>query len=350
MSPEPAPSPALARPANAKVPEALEEEVALLREEQVEPRQVDLLLVNFDLREVGVDREIGGDVLRDAVFDVAANAAGGVVIDGRRHRAIGRHTGQRKWLELEVRIAPDGTCSPSSVPADDILSRPRNVVRAPRHLRQVRPLVLPAHHPPQVHAPHLIGARLVAQRLERDGDLDRPAAIEIAGADVPHRVPVGVGRAFVGHLAVGHAADRVGVEDVAVALVVERVEHHAERVVLPQLVGVAAHFIGDAPLRMRLPVARRNVDVVVVEEDPRLGLLGGGLEFVRLLLHEVGNRGRGPVDSLHRACRRSGSAAPTRWARTVGAGFGPGFAVPASVGEPVVRRARAREQQDDQRG
>ena len=36
----------------------LEEEIALLGEEQVEPREVDLLLVGFDLREVGVDGEV----------------------------------------------------------------------------------------------------------------------------------------------------------------------------------------------------------------------------------------------------------------------------------------------------
>ena len=35
----------------------LEEERPLLREEQREPREVDLLLVGLDLREVGVDRE-----------------------------------------------------------------------------------------------------------------------------------------------------------------------------------------------------------------------------------------------------------------------------------------------------
>ena len=44
--------------------EALEKEVALLGEEQVEARQVDLLLVDFDLREVGVDGQVRGQVLR----------------------------------------------------------------------------------------------------------------------------------------------------------------------------------------------------------------------------------------------------------------------------------------------
>ena len=47
---------------------ALEEELPLSRKEQVEAGQVDLLLVNLDLREVGVDGEVGGQVLRDAVL------------------------------------------------------------------------------------------------------------------------------------------------------------------------------------------------------------------------------------------------------------------------------------------
>ena len=73
VSPLPAPRPALARPANANVAEPLEEEIALLGKEQVEPREVHLLLVDLDLREVGVDGEVGGQVLRDAVLDVAAD-------------------------------------------------------------------------------------------------------------------------------------------------------------------------------------------------------------------------------------------------------------------------------------
>ncbi len=40
----------------------LEEEVALLGEEQAEAREVHLLLVDLHLREVGVDGEVGGQV------------------------------------------------------------------------------------------------------------------------------------------------------------------------------------------------------------------------------------------------------------------------------------------------
>ena len=57
---------------------ALEEEVALLGEEQVEAGQVDLLFVHLDLREVGVHRQVGGEVLGEPVLDVAADAGVGV--------------------------------------------------------------------------------------------------------------------------------------------------------------------------------------------------------------------------------------------------------------------------------
>ena len=79
VSPLPAAKSGAGAPGKREHAEALEKEVALLGEEQVEARQVDLLLVDFDLREVGVDREVGGDVLRDAVLHVAADAAVAVV-------------------------------------------------------------------------------------------------------------------------------------------------------------------------------------------------------------------------------------------------------------------------------
>ena len=56
----------------------LEEEVALLGEEQVEARQVDLLLVGFDLREVGVDGEVPRQPRGHAVLHVEARV---VILD-----------------------------------------------------------------------------------------------------------------------------------------------------------------------------------------------------------------------------------------------------------------------------
>ena len=135
--------------------EAFEEEVALLREEQVEARQVDLLLVDFDLREVGVDRQVGGDVLRDAVLHVAADAAVAIVVDARRHRVIGRDAGERVRLQLEVAAARRHLQSVERARRRHLEEAAEGRQRA-RHLREVRPLVLPAHDAAQVDAPRLI--------------------------------------------------------------------------------------------------------------------------------------------------------------------------------------------------
>ena len=188
--------------------EILEEEIALLGKEQIEARQVDLLFVHFHLREVGVDRQVGGQVLRHAVLQVGADAGGPVVGEAGRHRRVGRDAGQAVRLQLDVAAAG------RHLEADQ-RGRGRHLEDAaegrerPRDLREVRPFVLPAHDAPQVDAPGLIASGLVAQRLERDRHLDGPSAVEAAGLDVPHRVPVDVRRPFVGDLAVAKAADRV---------------------------------------------------------------------------------------------------------------------------------------------
>ena len=51
---------------------ALGEELALLREEQAEARQVDDFLVGLHLREVGVIREVGDQIVGEADLEVAA--------------------------------------------------------------------------------------------------------------------------------------------------------------------------------------------------------------------------------------------------------------------------------------
>ena len=159
VSPMPAPRPALARPAKANVPRPFEEEVALLREEQVEARQVDLLLVDLDLREVGVDGEVGGDVLRDAVLHVAADAAVAIVVDARRHGVDrSRRRRARYGLSSRLRAARRHLQALEVAGRRDLQQAAERRQRA-RHLREVRPLVLPAHDAAQVDAPRLIGAR-----------------------------------------------------------------------------------------------------------------------------------------------------------------------------------------------
>ena len=52
---------------------AFEKEVALLGKEQVEPRQVDLLDVLLDLREIGVVGDVGDQAARQPVLEVDAD-------------------------------------------------------------------------------------------------------------------------------------------------------------------------------------------------------------------------------------------------------------------------------------
>ena len=62
----------------------LEEERPLLGKQQVEPRQVDLLLVDFDLREVGVVGEIEVHARRHADLGVDAEVVPVVGVGGRQ--------------------------------------------------------------------------------------------------------------------------------------------------------------------------------------------------------------------------------------------------------------------------
>src|SRR5205814_10327176 len=73
------------RARSAKVERALilEEELALFGKEQAESGEIDLLLVGFNLREVGVVREICGEALRDAVFHIPTEIAAEVAGDSR---------------------------------------------------------------------------------------------------------------------------------------------------------------------------------------------------------------------------------------------------------------------------
>ena len=56
-----------------QVPRVLEKERPLLGEEQVEAIEIDLLLVDFDLREVGVDGDVEVEPGRDAITGVEAD-------------------------------------------------------------------------------------------------------------------------------------------------------------------------------------------------------------------------------------------------------------------------------------
>ena len=73
----------LTRIADAEEAGVLEEERALLRKEQLEAIEVDLLIVDFDLREVGVDGGVERQARRDAVLQVDAEVEICLGVDGR---------------------------------------------------------------------------------------------------------------------------------------------------------------------------------------------------------------------------------------------------------------------------
>ena len=83
-------TPAGAARTNAELVNAgvLEKEVALLREEQTEASQVDLLLVRLHLREVAVERHVGGQALREPVFNIEAGVAAEIIGYPRRRSHV----------------------------------------------------------------------------------------------------------------------------------------------------------------------------------------------------------------------------------------------------------------------
>ena len=95
----------LARTADRKQPAILEEERALLREQQVESRQVDLLLVHLHLGEVGVVGEVERHARGDADLAVDAEIAGAVVpgLVLVREVAVGRPDNVGDELEVAGR-------------------------------------------------------------------------------------------------------------------------------------------------------------------------------------------------------------------------------------------------------
>ena len=97
---------------------------------------------------------------------------------------------------------------------------------------------------------------------------------------------------------IAHPALGIREEDVSVPTVVERIEHHAEMVVVVEIGRITAHVARHPLRRIALPEPRAYVDRVFVIGHPDLGLVGRCRPFERLLLHEVPDRLGVPVDAL----------------------------------------------------
>jgi hypothetical protein len=97
---------------------------------------------------------------------------------------------------------------------------------------------------------------------------------------------------------------------------VQRVDHEGEVLVAEDVAVVAPQLVGNLALGMAVPASRGDVQVLGVEQDPRIGFLGRRRAFAWFLLDEIADRGGRGVDRfVETPSIRSG--VDTRTARTV---------------------------------
>ena len=328
-------------PAHGEVPGVLQEEGALLREEQVESGEVDLLVVHLHLGEVGVVGQIEVQAGGDADLGVQAEVV--LLLRFRLDRVVPTPGAEGEGDEFQV--ARRGQLQAVEFPGG---GEAVEVVDAGHR----RPVVLFALAPDvalEVDPPGL-RAVAVAQRPQRDRELGGPAVVADRGSDGPGSVPVQVEPApgagarphlrppaasasaapGVADLAVVLEARRGGAEDEPVLQVVVGVEDDLEgvRVAEPR---VPAGVGGDDAVGVAVVEGGADVERVVVEEDADLGALRRRLPLEGVRLDEPGQRlrplpdlvvqapvyerrfhgRRGPPDAgaglaLLRPCRRGG--------------------------------------------
>ena len=270
LPPPPGPEePNRATPKSVHTP-PFQEELALLREQEIEPCEIHLLLVYLDLSEVGVHGDVQRQVLRDCVLDVHTCVGQPIILDGGSHDPVGVDARSHKRLHLEVqprRRRLDSDQIPVHRYAEHpVRPGPRNL---DRYRREVAPLIHAQHGATDLNAPELLDARAIAKRLERNDHLRRPTAVEPTRGHIPDRVPVEVGGRLIGDLHFRVASDRGHEEADRVTAVAVGVEVDPERVVQAELIRVTAHLVRNPPrLPERIPHAGGDVQVRVVETNP----------------------------------------------------------------------------------
>ncbi len=270
---------------------ALGEELALLGEEQRKPREVDDLLVGLDLREVGLECQVGLQVRREAdagveaVVGVGVGRCLGVVVTRHRRRDVGQQ------LELAARLHVGEPAEHAG--ALDAREPNRRPLARERH--PVRLFVLAQDDPAQVQPPHrLVHASLEAQLAERDRHLDVPAAIVAARLHFPDRVPVVVDDpAVVDRVRVLVGTERIGAEVERVPLVVEGVDDDLDLVALAEA-RIALEFAREYAIGRRIECPHAEIERPVVVQDAEFGALGRSRPEPRFALDEValGRRAR----------------------------------------------------------
>ncbi len=111
---------------------------------------------------------------------------------------------------------------------------------------------------------------------------------------------------------VGHAAIPCHTEYEPIAPVVIGIETDGKVFVVDVVVAVAARVIYHFALRMGVPAACRDIQRLLVEKEPDLGLFRAGSAGIRILLYQLGDRQRAAI-RLRRACRRARSVRSDEW-------------------------------------
>ncbi len=144
--------------ANVQEAQILEEELPLLREEEAEPRQVDLLIVGLHLRKVRIDRDVQGELRSDAQLEIQPSIH---LVQISRGGATPLRVSDDERLDLEI-PALLNTFDPLERAGDRRLEDSERS----RSWRPLDPLVPVARDPLDVEAPRLGGCLVEPQGLE----------------------------------------------------------------------------------------------------------------------------------------------------------------------------------------
>jgi len=145
------------------------------------------------------------------------------------------------------------------------------------------PLVPTARDALDVEAPRLRGVLTEPKGLERDHELGRPAPVPNLRGHVEDAVPVLVGDA-ARDLLIPHGGTRIGREGEPVPVIVEGVEEQHDRVAVERS-ELAPELADDDGIL--LEGRHRDVDVLLVVEDPEFGPFGRGHTVLRIGLIEL---------------------------------------------------------------
>ena len=266
-------------------PRVLQKKFPLFRKEEIEPGEVDLLRVDFDLCEVGPVRGIQRKRLSEAVLQIQATVV--VLISSvsgvpRRGRCRESHGGKR--FDPDVAPLPD-TLEPGQSSAQGNPGGSESTGnRRPRALF-AQAIDLAGH----VEAPLLRLGLRKAECLERHDKFRSPDTIAANHFYIPDTVPILIYFAVVGYLAVASASDWIRPEHECRTVVIEAVDNQADIVVLLES-EVLPHVAEGQSIHIRIVGVIAGVEILAVIEEARFGNYTGRKSRVGEDLKEVRRR------------------------------------------------------------